>query len=143
MKKWIALVLTFLWMGSAALEARVQLPESGRLAGPLNTLSSEVGEEFINFPQILAPLPAAGGVPLTGWIEFVFGEPDGDEVDFTMNYHAVPSDGAFVFGAAQLYLVFAGEVNSLEGLNGGTLNLETGAITDFQLNADVRNSVVR
>lgn len=140
MKKWIALVLIIGWTGSA-LEARVNLPESGHLAGPLNTLSSEVGEEFINFPPILAPFPAGGGVPLTGWIEFEFGEPDGDLVDFDMTYHAVPSDGAFVFGAAQLYFVFAGEVNSLEDLNGGTLNLETGEIVDFELNADVRNSV--
>ena len=140
MKKWIALFLIIGWMGSA-LEARVNLPESGRLAGPLNTLSSEVGEEFLNFPAILAPFPAGGGVPLTGWVEVVFGEPDGDEVDFTLNYHAVPSDGAFIFGAAQLYIVFAGEVVSIGDLSGGTLNLETGLVTDFQLNADVRNSV--
>lgn len=141
MKPWIAFVLTLLGWASV-LDARVLLPESRHLAGPLDTLSSEVGEEFVDFPAILAPLPPAAGAQLSGWVEITFAEPAGDRVDFTVDFLAKPSDGAAIFGAGQLYLLLFGEVRPLGGSNGGTLDLESGEIVDFRLDADVRFSGV-
>lgn len=141
MKKLITSVALILLTGwSSALYARVVLPESGYVAGPLSTFGTELGEKVEIFPEILAPFPR-GGLALSGWIKIEFDVPDGDFVDFVLDYDTIGSDGAFVFGKGQLYFFRDNFARPLAAVNRGRLNLETGEIVEIHVHTGFQNEV--
>lgn len=113
---------------------RVRLPASRVVAGSLDDTESEFGDEFINFPAFLGERPAAGHTKLTGWVEVLFDEPEGDRARFTLRYYGVGTPVEIVWGGGQVFLFertrtfpipeFAGQ----PGVNQGVLNLRTGEV---------------
>lgn len=137
MKKLSVLALLLL-VGAASLQAAVVLPESGRLAGPLNSARSAFGNEFLFFP---APLTYAGPgrTPQTGWLEIQFLPPEGNLVEFIMVVNSRGIEPAFEFVGGQIYPL-TGET-LIPGNSRGILNLETGDIEDIEVTVSFRNSL--
>ncbi|MCP4660118.1 MAG: hypothetical protein GY856_32350 [bacterium] len=141
----LALFLLLLgWPG--AVWADVTLPESGHLAGPLDSLRSELGDEFFNFPEFMGqPPPPPGGALLSGWVEIEFGEPDGDTVGFTVTYHGVGTPDAVQFVGGQQYEMRYNEAFPQpppQVPNSGTLDLVSGEVTDVNFPVAFRNSTI-
>ncbi|MEM6455831.1 MAG: hypothetical protein AAF772_12105, partial [Acidobacteriota bacterium] len=125
-----------------AADARVVLPESGRLAGSLDSRVSEFGDEFFNFPWYMEPTPAPGNTKMTGWLEVQFGEPVGSKVPFEVIYDGFGADPEFIeFGGGQEY--FVGRNRAFPASpNLGMLDLETGAVESIQMDAIFRNTLI-
>ena len=82
---------------------RVRLPKGRRLAGPLDSKKSEFGDEFINMPEFMGTPPPPGHTYLTGGIEVIFGEPQGNTADFTLNWLAAGTPAVITFSAGQQF----------------------------------------
>jgi uncharacterized protein (TIGR03437 family) len=82
---------------------RVRLPKTLRLAGALDSGKSEFGDEFVNMPDFLGEHPAPGHTFLTGGIEVIFSEPQGDTADFTLNWFATGTPVVITFGGGQQF----------------------------------------
>lgn len=129
-------LLTFL-MPSSALQAQVVLPETGRLAGPMNTEATHFGNGFLFFP-----FPP--GLPtetfLTGWVEIQFLPPEDGKARFAVTLSGVGTEAFTEFLTGQRYEFTGDELITLGG--GGVLDLETGEIEDFVLAVAFVNSVI-
>ncbi|HYU33744.1 MAG TPA: hypothetical protein VEW48_16445, partial [Thermoanaerobaculia bacterium] len=85
---------------------RVRLPKTMRLAGPLNPDKSEFGDEFVNMPDYLGAHPKPGHTFLTGWVEVIFSEPQGDTAELLLNWFGVGTPVVITFGGGQQFDFF-------------------------------------
>lgn len=138
MKKLVALVILLL-ASSAVLQAQVMLPESGRLAGPLNPTASTLGDEFFNFPSFIGIAPP-GRSAQSGWLEIQFGIPEGNLVLFEITFGSTGPDEEIEFTGGQRYQLNDNLLFSLPSV--GTLNLDTGAVEDIVVGATFKNSAI-
>ncbi len=144
MKNFFNLILVALVIGllSVAAEAEVVIPEGGRLAGSLNSLVSEFGDEFFNFPFFMVPQPPPGNTKMTGWLEVQFGEPQGNLVPFQVMYSGFGAAPEFIeFGGGQEYFVSRNQAFPSQP-NVGILNLVTGKVESIFMDLIFRNSLV-
>jgi|GEM_PF-5101822 len=81
----------------------VKLPASGVVAGPLDGVDSEFGDEFYGLPAAFGQSPAAGETKLAGFLEVVFQEPEGRWVDFDFRYLGVGTPVEITFGGGQQF----------------------------------------
>lgn len=136
MKKLVALV--FLLLASAVgLQAEVILPESGRLAGPLNTAASEFGDEFFFFPEFIGNA-APGQTAQNGSLQIQFGTPDGPLVPFQIFVDSVGPDEEIEFSGGQVFVLADNELSVFDSF--GLLNLETGVVEEIVVGATFENS---
>lgn len=132
---WIGLLVT-------PAEGQVRLPETGRLAGTLDTTLSEFGDQFFNFPYYMEPTPPPGNTKMTGWIEIRFGEPEGNKAPFEVIYLGFGADPEFIeFGGGQEY--FVGENRAFPASpNIGVLDLETGEVDSILMDTIFQNTLI-
>lgn len=135
-------ILAAAWMMATAGHAQVTLPESGRLAGPIDQVFSEFGDEFFDFPDFMEPGPPPGGAKLNGWIEILFDEPRDNLVDFTVRYDGIGGPDRFTFGGGQQYTLTQPRAFPQPLPNRGTLDLNTGAVVDIAINAIFQHSFI-
>ncbi len=122
--------------------AATQLPESRRLAGPLDSGHSAFGDEFFNFPDFFMGKAAPGTTHLSGWLEIRFGEPVGSKVDFTLHFDAVGTDDEIAFPGGAMYTLVRNRAFSSElRQSRGTLDLGTGEV-EIEVHAIFQNSVI-
>lgn len=142
MKKFLVFISLAFFCGSAFGQA-IKLPASRHVAGPLSSKDSSLGDEFYNFPSIFGTRATPGHGYLSGWIEFEFKEPKGNLADFTIRYDAAGSDDQIQFGGGQIYKMLGNRGFNTDGLvNKGTLNLNTGEITEFEIHATFQNATI-
>jgi len=82
---------------------KVRLPKDMRLTFALDTGLSEFGDEFLNFPEFLGQHPAPGHTYLTGWVEVLFKEPEGDFAEFTLQYFGTGTPVTITWGNGQQF----------------------------------------
>jgi uncharacterized protein (TIGR03437 family) len=128
---------------------RVRLPESGRITFALETGQSEFGDEFLNFPAFLGQHPAPGHTYLTGWVEVLFDEPQGDYAEFTLNYFGTGTPVTITWGNGQQFNFFNTRTFPLPLLpnlqpvqNQGRLNLVTGAVDQVAIFATFQGTTI-
>ena len=139
-KAWVLLVTAVF---TSQLWGQIVLPESRTIAGPLNPILSEFGDEFFNFPPEYMGMAEPGSTFLSGWVEFRFEEPEGGEAEFIMTYHAVGTADGIIFPGGQFYTLLENRaLNNPLFANRGILDLQTGEISELELHAIFRNTVI-
>jgi len=141
MRKWCFFLLSLAFYSS--LSGQIRIPASGRLAGPLDSIVSNFGDEFYNFPDIFGGRAEPGSTFLSGWIDFRFGERDGDYVDFTMTFEAVGTPDGIVFPGGQTYTLLNNRAFSNPSfVSKGRVNVNSGQVDKLELHALFQNSVI-
>lgn len=140
LKATLAFILMFVLFLTANAQAFVVLPESSRLAGPLNSAASEFGNEFLFFPDFLGDPGIPARTPQNGWVEIQFGPPDGNLVEFAVTFRSVGPDSETEFSEGQLYRFRDETLLPLGG--GGVLDLDTGVVEEILIGAAFENSVI-
>jgi uncharacterized protein (TIGR03437 family) len=140
MKKLPAILIFALLTGSAY--AGVKLPQSMRLAGPLDGSLSAFGDEFWNFPPYFGGRAIPGRTRLNGWIEFRFSPPVGNTADFIFIYNGVGGHDQIFFPGGQSYVLDRNRAFNNDWLDSkGTINLDTGAAT-IEVHSIFRNTII-
>ncbi|HEX9941230.1 MAG TPA: hypothetical protein VGG03_04380 [Thermoanaerobaculia bacterium] len=131
---------------------RVRLPKTGVIAGPLDWVGSEFGDEFYNFPPFLGARPAAGHTKLTGWVQVQFGKPKDDWVDLTITYFGVGTPVVITWGGGQQFdftrtrtfptPFFLQGGKPLDTTNRGRLNLHTGEVEGLTIFANFQGTTI-
>jgi uncharacterized protein (TIGR03437 family) len=135
-------ILVIMGIGVTAL-AQVRLPESRRLAGPLDSGVSAFGDEFFNFPPAFQGRAEPGSTYLTGWIAFDFDEPREGYAWFRMRLDAVGTSDEIAFPGGQTYQLLDNRAFSNPDLvSTGRLDLRTGEIDRLEVHTVFRNSVI-
>jgi uncharacterized protein (TIGR03437 family) len=143
MTRLLRLSIVLLCSSASLYGAGVTLPTSLRLAGPLDSSVSQLGDEFYNFPSIYKGRAHPGSAYLSGWVEIVFSAPEGKKARFTLTYMSLGTSDAIEFPGGQQYSLINNRAidNSLI-VNKGVLDLTTGAISDLQIHAIFQNSTI-
>jgi uncharacterized protein (TIGR03437 family) len=140
MKKLLTLLFLTVLTGNAY--SGVKLPQSMRLAGPLDGSLSAFGDEFYNFPAYYGGRAIPGRTRLNGWIEFRFSPPVGDLADFIVIYNGVGGHDQIFFPGGQSYVLDRNRAFNNDWLESkGTLNLSTGAAT-IEVHSIFRNTII-
>ncbi len=131
---------------------RIRLPKTGLIAGPLDWIGSEFGDEFFNFPAFLGARPVAGHTKLTGWVQVQFGKPQGDWVDFAITYFGVGTPVVITWGGGQQFEFtrtrtfptpfFLQGGKPLDTTNRGRLNLCTGEVQGLTIFANFQGTTI-
>ncbi len=133
------LILTVL---TGNVYAGVKLPQSMRLAGPLDASLSAFGDEFYNFPSIYGGRAIPGRTRLNGWMEFRFSPPVGNVADFIFIYNGVGGHDQIFFPGGQSYVLDRNKAFNNDWLESkGTLNLDTGEAT-IEVHSIFRNTII-
>lgn len=132
----------------------ITLPKTMVLAGRLDPVESEFGDQFFHFPDFLGAAPPPGGTKLTGWLRFEFQKPSGHEAKFTLAYFAVGTPDMIQWGKGAQYRLLRNRAfpnptpfNAQGKLDptvksGGTLDLRTGEVRDMAMHAIFQNTVI-
>ncbi len=143
MRKSLAVAIFVLLLCVESSAAGITLPKSRRLAGPLDTLKSEFGDEFFNFPAVFGGRAAPGHTYLSGWIEIQFDEPSGNLAEFKLIFLAVGTDEHIEFPGGPAYDLKQERVFNAPGsVSRGKVNLSTGEISDLEVHATFQNSLI-
>jgi uncharacterized protein (TIGR03437 family) len=135
-------ILVILTFGVAAL-AQVRLPDSRKLAGPLDSEFSAFGDEFFNFPPEFQGRAQPGSTYLTGWLAFEFDEPEGGYARFRMHWDAVGTPDGIAFPGGQTYQLLDNRAfSNPDFVSGGRVNLQSGEIDRLEIHALFQNSVI-
>ena len=130
---------------------RVRLPKTLRLAGPLlpEKGKSEFGDEFINMPEFLGASAAPGHTILSGWVEVIFSQPQGDTAELTLSWFAVGTPVVITFGGGQQFVFERTRTFPLPYLpdltpvqTKGKLDLVTGKVRDLQIFATFQGTTI-
>jgi uncharacterized protein (TIGR03437 family) len=140
MKKWLTILMV---LGlTCNIYAGVKLPQSMRLAGPLDSSLSTFGDEFYNFPPYYGGRAVPGRTFLNGWVEFRFSPPDGNKAEFTVIYSGVGTMDQIFFPGGQTYVMERNRAFNSDWLESkGTVDLDTGE-TDIEIHAIFRNTTI-
>ena len=122
---------------------QMRLPESRVVAGPLDSIVSNFGDEFFNFPSIFGGRAAPGETRLSGWIRIEFDEPSGGYARFRLTLESVGSPDAIAFPGGQTYTLDDNKAATNPiFVSGGRVELQSGTVDDFALHAIFQNSVI-
>ncbi|HYK87125.1 MAG TPA: hypothetical protein VE398_00025, partial [Acidobacteriota bacterium] len=143
MKKLLTILILLILTGLAGnVFAGVKLPQSMRLAGPLDGSQSAFGDEFYNFPAIYNGRAIPGRTRLNGWLEFRFSPPVGNLADFIFMYSGVGGHDQIYFPGGQSYVLDRNRAFNNDWLESkGTLNLDTGEAT-IEVHSIFRNTII-
>ncbi len=123
--------------------AELRLPDSRHLAGPLDSVHSNFGDEFYNFPPIFGGRAEPGSTFLSGWIHFEFQEPEDGYADFRMTLNSVGTPDAIAFPGGQTYTLNDNRAATNPAfVSRARVNLQTGEVDQLELHALFQNSVI-
>lgn len=123
--------------------SQVRLPDSKRLAGPLDSAVSSFGDEFFNFPAVFQGKADPGSTYLSGWIRIEFDDPVAGYSWFRLRFDAVGTPDGIVFPGGQTYELLNNRAfDNPDFVSKGRLRLADGAIDRLELHALFQNSVI-